>query len=301
MPYSVGLQSAANAFLSAGFATQFTLAVIAFLGIVLITSVLQREGPDSPKALPGCSLFHVIPFFRQRYDFLNWGFHATGQNTFQFQLLRVSGPRAPHQSPQILMLHWLFSLNTEHRYCGFGRVRPRNLLQCAWSGFDRRLQDSLWCSTCPHPMFLFLRHLILSSFSWVDSHGARCYVRPTDAQNSPHPQAPCQRTEKSPTVVAYVFNAVDHLFIVSARLLCINIVIPFLLEDTRQMMESWGASGKLDPFDKVYEVRVCSAPFVSALIVLFPFVGPLPADHPQSVMYGNCRRPRACCPFEETL
>lgn len=89
MPYSVGLQSAATAFLSAGFATQFTLAVIAFLAIVLITSSLQKEGPDAPKFLPGFSLFHIIPFFRQRYDFLNWGFQATGQNVFQFQLLKV--------------------------------------------------------------------------------------------------------------------------------------------------------------------------------------------------------------------
>lgn len=222
MPYSVGLQSAGNAFLSAGFATQFTLAVIAFLAIVLITSALQREGPDSPKALPGLSLFHIIPFFRQRHDFLNWGFHATGQNAFQFQLLKASGLRAPHQSPQILTVHWLFSLNTEHRYCGFGRVRPGNLLQCAWSGFDRRLQDSLWRSTCLDPVLLLLPHLITPSLSWVDSHGSRCYVRPTDAQNSPHPQASCQRAEKSPTVVAYVVNAVVHLFVVSARLLCYN-------------------------------------------------------------------------------
>ncbi|KJA23068.1 hypothetical protein HYPSUDRAFT_138141 [Hypholoma sublateritium FD-334 SS-4] len=99
MPYSVGLQSAATAFLSAGFATQFTLAVIAFLAIVLITSSLQKEGPDAPKFLPGFSLFHIIPFFRQRYDFLNWGFQATGQNVFQFQLLKntvivVSGESA---------------------------------------------------------------------------------------------------------------------------------------------------------------------------------------------------------------
>ncbi len=49
MPYSVGLHCAATAFLSAGFATQFTLAVIAFLAIVLITSSLQKEGADAPQ------------------------------------------------------------------------------------------------------------------------------------------------------------------------------------------------------------------------------------------------------------
>ena len=36
--------------------------------------------------------------------------------------------------------------------------------------------------------------------------------------------------------------------------LSIFAVIPLLLDDTRVMMESWGTSGSLDPFDKVYEV-----------------------------------------------
>jgi hypothetical protein len=88
MPYSVGLQSAATAFLSSGFATQFVVAVIAFLFIISVTSASQ-EGVDAPKSLPGYSLFHITPFFRKRYDFLNWGFHATGQNIFQLNLLRV--------------------------------------------------------------------------------------------------------------------------------------------------------------------------------------------------------------------
>ncbi|KAF8884914.1 cytochrome P450 [Gymnopilus junonius] len=99
MPYTVGLQAAANAFLSAGFSTQFTIAVMVFLVIVFITSSLEKEGVDAPKFLPGLSLFHIIPFFRRRHDFLNWGFHATGQNVFQFKLLRntvvvVSGENA---------------------------------------------------------------------------------------------------------------------------------------------------------------------------------------------------------------
>lgn len=89
MPYSVGLQSAVTAFLSAGFATQFTVAVVAFLVIIAVTSASQEEGVDSPKSLPGYSIFHITPFFRKRFDFLNWGFHATGQNIFQLNLLRV--------------------------------------------------------------------------------------------------------------------------------------------------------------------------------------------------------------------
>ena len=88
MPYAVGLQSAATAFLSSGFATQFTVAIIAFLVIISVISSSQ-DGIDAPKSLPGYSLFHVTPFFRKRYDFLNWGFHATGQNIFRLNLLRV--------------------------------------------------------------------------------------------------------------------------------------------------------------------------------------------------------------------
>jgi len=89
MPYSVGLESAVTAFLSAGLATQFTVAVIVFLVIISIISASQEEGVDAPRSLPGYSIFHITPFFRKRYDFLNWGFHATGQNIFQLNLLRV--------------------------------------------------------------------------------------------------------------------------------------------------------------------------------------------------------------------
>ncbi|KAF7763505.1 hypothetical protein Agabi119p4_8042 [Agaricus bisporus var. burnettii] len=88
MPYSIGLQSAANAFVSAGFAIQFTVAVITFFAIILITSSFQKDAPDAPDYLPGMSLFHIVPFYQRRFDFLNWGIHATGQSIFQFKLLR---------------------------------------------------------------------------------------------------------------------------------------------------------------------------------------------------------------------
>ncbi|KAG5643635.1 hypothetical protein DXG03_000561 [Asterophora parasitica] len=99
MPYSVGLQSAADAFLSAGIATQFTFGVVIFLVIVLVTSSLQADEADAPASLPCYSLSAILPFFTRRYDFLNWGFQATGQSIFQFQLLRnqvivVSGESA---------------------------------------------------------------------------------------------------------------------------------------------------------------------------------------------------------------
>ncbi|EDR08032.1 uncharacterized protein LACBIDRAFT_297641 [Laccaria bicolor S238N-H82] len=99
MPYCLGLHSAARTFLSAGFATHFTVAVIIFLFIVFITSSLEGDEVDAPVSLPGNPLLAIFPFFRKRYDFIKWGFHATGQNTFQFQLLRnkvivVSGESA---------------------------------------------------------------------------------------------------------------------------------------------------------------------------------------------------------------
>ncbi|KAJ7806928.1 cytochrome P450 [Mycena olivaceomarginata] len=55
MPYIIGFPSVVSAFLSAGFSTQFSVAVVFCLVI--------------------------------RYDFLNWGFRVTGQSTFQFKLM----------------------------------------------------------------------------------------------------------------------------------------------------------------------------------------------------------------------
>jgi len=90
MPYCLGLQSAAIAFLSIGFSTQFTLAIILSLTIIILSSSLQKDPIDAPASLPGSSIFHILPFFRRRFDFLNWGFHASGHNIFRFNLLRVS-------------------------------------------------------------------------------------------------------------------------------------------------------------------------------------------------------------------
>ncbi|KAJ7185501.1 cytochrome P450 [Mycena filopes] len=88
MPYIIGgLLSLASAFLSAGFATQFTVAVVICLVIVLTTASLQDDRDEAPTSLPGPGFLSIVPFFRQRHDFLNWGFHVTGQSTFQFQLM----------------------------------------------------------------------------------------------------------------------------------------------------------------------------------------------------------------------
>jgi len=79
------------AFLSAGLALQATLLLVTVLIVLLVASLLHRPGPDEPNSLPGYSLLHIVPFFRKRYDFLSWGFHAAAANVFQFNLLRV-GP-----------------------------------------------------------------------------------------------------------------------------------------------------------------------------------------------------------------
>lgn len=89
MPYAVGLHAAATAFLSAGFSVQFAAAVVIVLVIVFFIS-LEKPEPDDPVYLPCWSLFTIMPFFRKRYDFLNWGFEATGQSIYQFKLLNVS-------------------------------------------------------------------------------------------------------------------------------------------------------------------------------------------------------------------
>ncbi|PPQ75591.1 hypothetical protein CVT24_010897 [Panaeolus cyanescens] len=186
MPYSVGLESAAHAFLSAGFATQFTIAVITFLLIILITSALQKEGVDSPKYLPGHSLFHITPFFRRRYDFLNWGFQATAQNVFQFNLLRntvvvVSGESARQT---------------------FFTAKGLDLTE----GFK-----------------------ILS--------GAIPMVKGVTSD---------LQTRR----IALIHKRLSNV----QRNAPLSSLIPSLLQDTRRMMEAWGSSGKLDPFDKVYEL-----------------------------------------------
>ena len=147
MPYSVGLQSAATAFLAAGFATQFTVAVIVFLVIIFVTSAFQEEGVDAPKSLPGYSLFHIIPFFRKRYDFLNWGFHVTGQNIFQLKLLQVR-PYYFISEQQPLVNIFCFFFSTEYSHCRFWRERKTGFLYSQGSGLNRRLQNPFW--SCEH-------------------------------------------------------------------------------------------------------------------------------------------------------
>ncbi|KAF5369081.1 hypothetical protein D9758_002903 [Tetrapyrgos nigripes] len=88
MPYTVGIQAASLALLSAGLPAIFCMSIVMLLMIVSIMSSLQKDGVDTPAHLPTYSLFAVSPFFRRRFDFLNWGFQVTGHPIFQFSLLR---------------------------------------------------------------------------------------------------------------------------------------------------------------------------------------------------------------------
>jgi len=48
-----------------------------------------------PTSLNSLPISTVVPFVRNRYDFLNRGFHSTGETVFQFRLLNVRhSPRA---------------------------------------------------------------------------------------------------------------------------------------------------------------------------------------------------------------
>jgi hypothetical protein len=131
MPMKVDLQSAAITFLSSEFAIKFTVAVVVFLVIISVTSA-SLEDADSPKSLPGYSFFHITSFFRKRYNFLNSGFQATGQNVFQFNLLRV----------RLYYLAIFISLysSVEHGCCCLRRECKTNFLYRQGPGFNRRLQ-----------------------------------------------------------------------------------------------------------------------------------------------------------------
>jgi hypothetical protein len=89
--YTVGLQSAADAFLLSSFKAQVVLALC-----ILFALLVFGHGPhtddipaQTPVFLPGPHLLAIAPFFQRRFEFLNDGFRKTGQKLFQFNMLRV--------------------------------------------------------------------------------------------------------------------------------------------------------------------------------------------------------------------
>jgi len=47
------------------------------------------KGDDVPTSLNSLSISTIVPFVRNRHDFLNWGFRSTGETVFRFRLLNV--------------------------------------------------------------------------------------------------------------------------------------------------------------------------------------------------------------------
>ncbi|KZT25713.1 cytochrome P450 [Neolentinus lepideus HHB14362 ss-1] len=88
--YPVGIPCLVDAFLSFSRPLQLALSLaVIFIIFILYTSTFSATPrDDEPAHLPEYSLFTIVPFFRQRFDFLNWGFRVTGESLFQFQLLR---------------------------------------------------------------------------------------------------------------------------------------------------------------------------------------------------------------------
>lgn len=90
--YTVGLQSAADAFLLSSLKAQVALALFVLLILLCFGFGSQKDGAvdGTPVFLPGSHLLAITPFFRRRFEFLNDGFRKTGQTLFQFNMLRVS-------------------------------------------------------------------------------------------------------------------------------------------------------------------------------------------------------------------
>jgi hypothetical protein len=123
--YTVGLQSAADAFLVSSLKAQVALAFFVLFILIVFGLGSQKDGAvDSaaPVFLPGSHLLAIAPFFRQRFKFLNDGFSKTGQSLFQFNMLRVSimvmqSQRVAHIRP------------SGDCHCRFRRVRQEIILR----------------------------------------------------------------------------------------------------------------------------------------------------------------------------
>lgn len=89
--YTVGLQSAADAFLMSSLKAQVVLALFILFAILVFGHGSSKDdlSAQAPVYLPGSHLLAIAPFFRRRFDFLNDGFRKTGEKLFQFNMLRV--------------------------------------------------------------------------------------------------------------------------------------------------------------------------------------------------------------------
>ncbi|KAF8842871.1 cytochrome P450 [Paxillus ammoniavirescens] len=186
--YTVGLQSAADAFLLSSFKAQVVLALC-----ILFALLVFGHGPhtddipaQTPVFLPGPHLLAIAPFFQRRFEFLNDGFRKTGQKLFQFNMLRET----------------VIVVSGETGRKAFFANRSFDLTE----GFK-----------------------VLS--------GAIPVVKGVTSELQTRQIALIHKRLAS-------VQKNDHLS---------QLIAP-ILEDCRRVMDSWGASGTFDPFDKIYEL-----------------------------------------------
>lgn len=91
--------------LTTGLFWQIAILLIIFLFLCeYVVHWWTTKGDDIPASLNSLSISTLVPFVRNRYDFLNWGFQSTGETVFQFRLLNVRHTmhrwlRCPHVAP----------------------------------------------------------------------------------------------------------------------------------------------------------------------------------------------------------
>ncbi|KIJ61638.1 hypothetical protein HYDPIDRAFT_96285 [Hydnomerulius pinastri MD-312] len=186
--YTVGLQSAADAFLLSSFKAQVVLALFVLFVLLVFGHPSHKDdiSNQSPVLLPGSQLLAIAPFFQRRFEFLNDGFRKTGQTLFQFNMLRetvivVSG----ETGRKAFFANRFFDLTEGFKVLS-GAIP-------VVKGVTSDLQTRR----------IALIHKRLSA------------------------------VQKN-----------DHLS---------QLIAP-ILEDCRRVMDSWGASGTFDPFERIYEL-----------------------------------------------
>ena len=98
--FPAGLSVFAREVLTTGLFWQICVLVILLL---LLCEYAVRwwtaKRDDMPTSLNSLSISTIVPFVRNRYDFLTWGFQCTGETVFRFRLLTVR-----HISHALIML-----------------------------------------------------------------------------------------------------------------------------------------------------------------------------------------------------
>lgn len=186
--YTVGLQSAADAFLLSSLQVQVFLALCILFVLLLfgLDANSAQTASHSPVFLPGSNLLAIAPFFQRRFEFLNDGFRKTGQSLFQFNMLRET----------------VIVVSGETGRKAFFSNRAFDLTE----GFK-----------------------VLSGAIPVLSG----ITSDLQARTVTHIHKRLQSAQRE-----------DHLA---------QLIVP-ILNDCRSAMESWGASGTIDPFDKIYQL-----------------------------------------------